>query len=130
MKRLGKHIERNMKKFHYVFNGIDKLYIPDFIVDGDYVEIKGFMRDTDYAKFSYFPEKLTVITGKDIKNIVKEAQAYFDVTDLREVFGENVPEAVCPHCNKTYKKVGNKRRNKYCSISCGASAFQIRKRKK
>lgn len=37
----GKSIERNTIKFQYTVDGIDHYYVPDFVVDGQFVEIKG-----------------------------------------------------------------------------------------
>lgn len=61
--------ERNKRKFNYTFEGQNKTYLPDFIVDCAYVEIKGYWNTQWQAKLDQFPseEKLIVLTKKDMK---------------------------------------------------------------
>ena len=61
--------ERNLKKFPYIYNGVEKTYMPDFIVDGYYVEIKGYWTQQWESKLTQFPEKekLIVLTEDDMK---------------------------------------------------------------
>lgn len=61
--------ERNKRKFNYTFEGQDRTYLPDFIVDGAYVEIKGYWNTQWQAKLDQFPseEKLIILTKKDMK---------------------------------------------------------------
>lgn len=60
-------IQRNEKFFIYEYNGKKHKYYPDFIVNGNLVEIKGFIRGIDKAKFKSVHDKgieLKVICGK------------------------------------------------------------------
>ena len=61
--------ERNKKRFAYIFENETHNYIPDWIVNGEYVEIKGYWSERWQAKLDQFPkeEKLTVLTKKEIK---------------------------------------------------------------
>lgn len=61
--------ERNKKQFAYIFKNETHNYIPDWIVDGEYIEIKGYWSEQWQAKLDQFPkeEKLTVLTKKEIK---------------------------------------------------------------
>ena len=59
-------IERNNEKFEYVFNNRKYKYMPDFIVDGNFIEIKGYITEQVKAKINQFPEKLIIIDKKDI----------------------------------------------------------------
>lgn len=61
--------ERNKKKFTYTFNGKEYNYLPDFIVDGKYVEIKGYWCEQWEAKYRQFPknETLQVLTKNEIQ---------------------------------------------------------------
>ena len=61
--------ERNKKRFAYIFENETHNYIPDWIVDGEYIEIKGYWSEQWQAKLDQFPkeEKLTVLTKKEIK---------------------------------------------------------------
>lgn len=63
--------KQNIKSFEYVFNEKKRRYFPDFylIDEGCFVEIKGFKTKQDEAKWSYFPYKLQILYGKDIKQM-------------------------------------------------------------
>lgn len=65
----GKHILRNTEKRKYVFNGITKNYLPDFIVDGKIVEIKGYKTEQWLAKLSCNPD-VNVLYESDLKSII------------------------------------------------------------
>jgi hypothetical protein len=62
-------IERNTKKLKYIFNGNEKNYIPDFIVDGILTEIKGFKSPQWEAKLKYNPF-VKVLYKNDMKPIL------------------------------------------------------------
>lgn len=64
----GIEFKRNTSKFKYEFNNEIHNYIPDFIIDDTYIEIKGRITEQWKAKFNQFPKnlKLKVITGKEI----------------------------------------------------------------
>lgn len=64
-------VARNTEKFQYVFEGKTKNYLPDFIVDGKYVEIKGYLTDEWEAKKSSFPYELEVLTQTEMKPILE-----------------------------------------------------------
>ena len=63
------HVVRNTKGFEYKFNDKARHYYPDFIVDGEYIEIKGFKRVEDDSKWASFPYKLKVLFKKDLIDI-------------------------------------------------------------
>lgn len=46
---------RNTDYFLYEYNGKVHKYFPDFIENGQYIEIKGYLRDADKAKFTVVP---------------------------------------------------------------------------
>lgn len=58
------------KGFPYEWNGI-RTYFPDFYLPSLdlYVEIKGYERERDIAKWSQFPEKLIVLKKQEIEQI-------------------------------------------------------------
>lgn len=49
-------IERNHKYFEYTFEGKTYKFYPDFIVDGEFVEIKGFYTPKNKAKREQYPD--------------------------------------------------------------------------
>jgi hypothetical protein len=62
---------RNEEKFTYTYRGRNYKWIPDFIVDGSYIEIKGWMRKRDEAKINSFQKPLIILRAQDLKPILK-----------------------------------------------------------
>jgi len=65
---------RNTKRFPYTKpDGKSSTYLPDFFVENwnSYVEVKGYETDLDAAKWSQFPEDLSlkVLRRKEIKEL-------------------------------------------------------------
>lgn len=58
---------RNKTGFDYIYNNKTHKYYPDFIINNEYIEIKGFMTDKDKEKLEQFPHKITVICKEKIK---------------------------------------------------------------
>lgn len=58
--------ERNKEKFEYEYDGKTHYYTPDFIVEGKFVEVKGFTTDRDIAKWKHFPCNINILYEKDI----------------------------------------------------------------
>jgi hypothetical protein len=61
--------ERNTEKFKYYYNGEEKNYIPDFIVNGIYYETKGYDDGSVEFKLKYFPHKIVILYENDLKSI-------------------------------------------------------------
>ena len=61
--------ERNKKQFLYTYENKQHNYIPDWKIDGKYVEIKGYWTEQWQAKLEQFPkdEILEVLTEQEIK---------------------------------------------------------------
>ena len=68
---LNKNIIRNTEGFLYFSNGKKRKYFPDFIVDGRYTEIKGYLVDEDKLKFQSFPHQLNILTLNEMKPIIQ-----------------------------------------------------------
>jgi hypothetical protein len=58
--------ERNKEKFPYEYNGKRHFYTPDFVVNGMFVEVKGWISDRDLAKWEHFPFNLNILTEGEI----------------------------------------------------------------
>lgn len=58
MYNLDHHInfERNTKQFEYVYENKKRKYVPDWIMNGKYVEIKGYWTKQWQAKLEQFPK--------------------------------------------------------------------------
>jgi hypothetical protein len=93
------HLDHGIK---YEFNDEVHRYYPDFILDGDiYVEIKGYYRDNDYAKWEAFPHELVVIGKVDImpyldycKEVNRSLELLYDEPCARI--------GICSHCGKEF----------------------------
>jgi hypothetical protein len=66
----GMSIIRNERKFPYRYKGKVAYWIPDFIVNGKFVEIKGYEPARDRAKIRSFKYPLTVIREQEMKPIL------------------------------------------------------------
>ena len=82
----GIKFERNKEKFKYIFEGKEYSYLPDFIVDGKYVEVKGYWTKQWQAKYDQFPKELSIITEKEIKPYLEYVENKYgkDFTKLYE----------------------------------------------
>lgn len=82
----GIKFERNKEKFKYIFEGKEYSYLPDFIVDGKYIEVKGYWTKQWQAKYDQFPKELSIITEKEIKPYLKYVRSKYgdDFTKLYE----------------------------------------------
>jgi hypothetical protein len=67
----GIKFKRNTEKFSYVFEGIERKYIPDFIVNKEYVEIKNYKSAVTDAKINQFPFKIKILYKNDLEDIFK-----------------------------------------------------------
>ena len=63
--------KRCKRSFKYIFDGKERRYTPDFyLIDSEeFIEIKGYQKEKDVAKWSQFPKdlKLKVYFGDDLK---------------------------------------------------------------
>ena len=63
-------IRRNTEKRQYVWEGKVKNYIPDFVVDGKVVEVKGYKTAQWYAKLAANPD-ITVLYEQEMKRYLR-----------------------------------------------------------
>ncbi len=63
--------KRNTKKYDYKFEGQKRKYIPDFYLPNkeEFVEIKGFEREKDKAKWRDFPHDLRVLKQQELNEM-------------------------------------------------------------
>lgn len=63
--------ERNTESFPYFWEGNIHQYFPDLYLPTKdvYLEIKGYERDRDLAKWYNFPKKLVILKANEIKDI-------------------------------------------------------------
>lgn len=62
-------IQRCKEKFQYTYQNKSHYYIPDFVVDGVYYEIKGLATAKDECKWRDFPQdkKLSIVDTEKIR---------------------------------------------------------------
>lgn len=67
--------ERNHQGFKYFYNNVWKRFYPDFILNGQYIEIKGYLNDMTKAKIDCFPKDLTlkILVKKDMQKYIDYA---------------------------------------------------------
>jgi hypothetical protein len=56
----GIKFERNTQGFNYWYDGNIRRFYPDFIIDGEYIEIKGYSNEKTEAKIQWFPKDLVL----------------------------------------------------------------------
>jgi predicted nucleic acid-binding Zn ribbon protein len=61
--------ERNKEGFSYTFDNKLRKYYPDFKIENEYFEIKGYHSKQVDAKIQQFPHKLTILHKNDLKEI-------------------------------------------------------------
>lgn len=69
-------IKRNTQKFPYMWNGVSKNYIPDFIVNGVLAEIKGYVTDQWLEKLKTYPD-IIVLYEKELLPILKYVKSKY-----------------------------------------------------
>lgn len=73
-------IRRNRKGYDYVYENENHKFYPDFIVDGEFVEIKNFRSELTDAKINHFPY--------DIKVYYKDTITPF-LNYVKDIYGKN-----------------------------------------
>jgi hypothetical protein len=63
--------ERNTEKFEYQFDGAKHLYTPDFKINDNYIEIKGFRTVQVNEKINQFTKNLIVLEERELTPILK-----------------------------------------------------------
>ena len=81
------HFERNKSFFGYTYKGKKYKYYPDFIVNKQYIEIKGYFREIDSAKHKVV-SNLLIITKKEIQPylqyvIKKYGKKFIDLYEIK-----------------------------------------------
>ena len=69
---LDHHIKFDQCKetFEYLYNGKTHKYKPDFIQNGKYIEIKGYLTNQFLSKVFQFKKQLVILTYKELEPII------------------------------------------------------------
>lgn len=73
----GINFKRNYEGFPYQFQGTDRLFYPDFIIDGIYYEIKNFKSELTDSKIKYFPHEIRVLYREDMVSYLEYAKSKY-----------------------------------------------------
>lgn len=80
-------IERNYETYDYVYNGINHKYHPDFLVDGELVEVKGYWTEQTTAKINQCPKQIRILDKATIKPYIEYAVFQYG-KDFIRLYGE------------------------------------------
>lgn len=125
----GQNVERNNKRYDYVYDGKNRVYIPDFRVNGNLVEIKGYYTKQVQEKInSVKDESITVLYYDDLEHMMcyvdkkygtshsKKSNNYFVLYDT--VKPSYRYEYICSICGKKFKTNTYRNHKKYKHIVC------------
>ncbi len=114
----GSDIKRSTNSYKYEYKGRELTYTPDFIVDGDEVEVKGYLSEKSAAKAKRFPE--VQLIGKDIiEPLIKEVKARYKVKNIVDLYDEAFTgQKKCLWCEEMFSY--NYTKQKFCSPRCNA----------
>lgn len=73
----GHEIVRCTEDFPYPLRGKTLYYRPDFIIDGEYVEVKGVMDGRSKRKIDHFPLPIRVIKGREAAKMIDYARSRY-----------------------------------------------------
>ena len=116
-------IERCKEYFEYEYQGKKHRYYPDFIVDDEIIEIKGFWTELVDIKLKVVNKPIKILYRQDLQfcfDYIKEVynKVESNVIDLYDFFNEEFIY-ICDYCGKEFKT--NKKRHtekKFCSRKC------------
>ena len=123
-------IERNTKRYPYIFEGKKHTYLPDYIVEGKLVEIKGYTTPLVYAKAAAVPEGIQILTIKDLEPMMDYVDSKYGTyhkgknNNYQILFDEYKPKFTytCSKCGEVYERDHEvKTELKFCSQSCAGS---------
>ena len=84
----GINIIRNTEKFPYTYLKKQYRWIPDFIVEGKYVEIKGREVARTFAKYKHFKHDLTILRRADLIDVFRYVETKYG-KDYYKLFEKN-----------------------------------------
>ena len=82
---LGENIIRCTDRFMYKYLNEFHYYTPDFIVNNNYIEIKGYETEKDFAKYEAV-NNLIVLRYDEIKPMIEYVKQKYKVSNLDELY--------------------------------------------
>ena len=83
----NKSISRNKQYYEYLYQGERHKFFPDFLVDGQLVEIKAYISEQAQAKLAQCPEQIELITYGTIEPYLEYAQQKCGSPDITRLYG-------------------------------------------
>lgn len=87
---MNNKIKKNKKFFEYQYNGKTYKYYPDFILNNEYVEIKGYENDKAKEKKEQFPYKLNTYYYEEMKPILEYVISKYGA-DFTKLYERHIP---------------------------------------
>ncbi len=84
------NINRNTEWFYYMFNDKIHRYYPDFIVEGNLVEIKGYVSDIALAKVQQCPKPVEIISHGKIEKFINYVKEKYQINDISLLYESNL----------------------------------------
>lgn len=123
-------IQRNLERFEYVYNNKIYKYIPDFIVEGQLVEIKGYKTPLVDIKLQAVNKPIKILYGKDLDFVfdyIKDKYNKVKDKNIQDLY-DNIKNPVKTKIDvkkEKVKRVINKKK-KVCSC-CGKDLYNKNK---
>lgn len=121
----GVDIKRCDAVYSYTYKDKTSAYKPDFVVEGQEVEIKGFMSARAQAKLDQNPH-IFVVDKTDIQPFIKYVKQTYRVKDIRDLYDNNDHQIACANCTKLFTP--GYKSQLHCSVSCSITARHKLKR--
>lgn len=121
----GIDIKRACSVYSYSYKNKISSYIPDFVVEGQEVEIKGFMSARAQSKLDQNPH-IFVVDKVSIQPFIRYVKDTYQVKDLRDLYDSKNHRIACSHCTGLFTP--GYKAQLYCSVSCATSARHAERR--
>lgn len=124
----GIKFQRNKKKFPYEWKGKIKYYYPDFEVNNQLIEIKGYSNTKTEAKLNSVSE-LKVLFNDDLKKQFKWVRDNYEYKNVWELYDDYRPKYTyeCSGCGIEFNRERKAKTDiVYCSRKCSGK-FHIGK---
>jgi len=125
-------IKRNKEKFSYQLDGKKKHYNPDFIVNNELIEIKGWHTDlVDIKALAVINKPLKILYKEDLTDIFNYVSQKYNmpISDIYKLYEDYTPEyKKCKRdeCENKIELIPSKKSRLFCSVSCSTKyAHQV-----
>ena len=82
----GYSVERNLIFYLYTWEKKEHKYYPDFIINGELFEVKGFYSDKDKEKIKQCPVKIKVLLKEDILPFIEYVKRTYKLNKIEDLY--------------------------------------------